>query len=137
MFKYHFENFERDFLRILIFNFQLYTPPSIFELETWNFTTSYLKPIANNPWKPIFEFLKITSLVGVWLFFVPQKNGFLAFFRLLSQNLKIGFQEVLASYFRKLHVKFQVFSSKNEGGVYKSVFFRRTVFVKFSLFISM
>ena len=29
-----FENFEGDFLAILVFQLQLYTPPSIFELET-------------------------------------------------------------------------------------------------------
>ena len=86
MFKYYFGNFERDFLRILIFKFQLYTPPSVFELETWNFTKSYLKPIANNPRKPIFEFLKIKPLVGVWIYIILKKNGFLAFFGLLGQN---------------------------------------------------
>ena len=106
MFKCHFENFEGDFLAILVFQLQLYTPPSIFELETWNFTESFFKPIANNPRKPIFEFLKITPLVAVNINFVPQKSRFLALFWLLGQKSKIGFREVLEKVFKKLHVKF-------------------------------
>ncbi len=73
-------NFEGDFLTILIFKLHLYTPPSIFELETWNFTESFFIPIANNPRKPIFEFRKNTPLVSISIKFLPRKNRFLALF---------------------------------------------------------
>ena len=110
------ENFRKTaLLKNSVFN----TPPSIFEVETQNFTRSFLNTVSKTSRKRIFDFLLLSQNKAKKLIFLGKKFILMATRGVFLRNSKIGFRGLLAIGIKKLCVKFQLSSSKIEGGVYK------------------
>ena len=109
------ENFRTTaLLKNTVFN----TPPSIFEVETQNFTWSFLNTFSKTSRKPIFDFWPKSPNIAKKRLFWGKKFILMATRGVILRNSKIGFRGLLAIGLKKLSVKFQVSSSKIEGGVY-------------------